>query len=266
MRSRRRAPRSRRRSEPDARAGARPRRRALRLCGLRSDRHARHAAAAVERPDTKKGLARVAALAEESGAERIVVGPSADPGGGGGRAGDEARAFAERLARRVSVPVELHDERMTTRLAERIGGEGDADSRAAAHLLESYLARAASGNARVSSGPPPVPGGRSPEEREAARREREARRAAHRGGGRSPRRAPSGDWRPTRSGWRATAGGDGAAPRAAAARAAAARLAARAGAARRARHRAGVLAVAAWFARLAVSALQGRERGPRRCA
>jgi putative holliday junction resolvase len=45
----------------------------------------------------------------------------------------------------VSIPVELHDERMTTRLAERTGGQGDADSRAAAHLLESYLARAGAG-------------------------------------------------------------------------------------------------------------------------
>jgi putative Holliday junction resolvase len=36
--------------------------------------------------------------------------------------------------------VELYDERLTTRLAERAGGAGDEDSRAAAHLLESYLA------------------------------------------------------------------------------------------------------------------------------
>jgi hypothetical protein len=33
----------------------------------------------------------------------------------------------------------MHDERLTTRLAER-GGEGHPDSRAAAHLLESWLA------------------------------------------------------------------------------------------------------------------------------
>jgi putative Holliday junction resolvase len=38
--------------------------------------------------------------------------------------------------------VELYDERLTTRLAERSGGAGDLDSRAAAHLLESYLSRA----------------------------------------------------------------------------------------------------------------------------
>jgi putative Holliday junction resolvase len=38
--------------------------------------------------------------------------------------------------------VELYDERLTTRLAERAGGAGDEDARAAAHLLESYLAAA----------------------------------------------------------------------------------------------------------------------------
>jgi putative holliday junction resolvase len=100
---------------------------------------------AVERPDTKKGLAALARLAEESGAERIVVGLPLTLAGHEGQQAERARTFAERLERRVSIPVELHDERMTTRLAERTGGQGDADSRAAAHLLESYLARAGAG-------------------------------------------------------------------------------------------------------------------------
>jgi putative Holliday junction resolvase len=100
---------------------------------------------AVERPDTKKGLAAVARMAQEQGAERIVVGLPLTLSGDEGEQAGRARTFAERLSRRVSIPVELHDERMTTRLAERTGGEGDADSRAAAHLLESYLARAGAG-------------------------------------------------------------------------------------------------------------------------
>jgi putative holliday junction resolvase len=100
---------------------------------------------AVERPDTKKGLAEVARLARESEAERIVVGLPLTLAGREGEQAERARTFAERLAGKVSVPVELHDERMTTRLAERTGGRGDADSRAAAHLLESYLARAGAG-------------------------------------------------------------------------------------------------------------------------
>jgi putative holliday junction resolvase len=96
---------------------------------------------AIERPDTKKGLAAVARLADEQGAERILVGLPLTLADEEGEQAGVVRTFAERLERRVSVPVELHDERMTTRLAERTGGEGDADSRAAAHLLESYLAR-----------------------------------------------------------------------------------------------------------------------------
>jgi putative Holliday junction resolvase len=96
----------------------------------------------IERPDTRKGLAALARLAEEQGAERIVVGLPLTMSGEQGEQAEAARSFAERLERRVNVPVELYDERLTTRLAERAGGAGDEDSRAAAHLLESYLARA----------------------------------------------------------------------------------------------------------------------------
>ena len=100
---------------------------------------------AVERPDTKRGLAAVARLVEDRGAERVVVGLPLTLRGDEGEQAERARTFAERLERKVSVPVELHDERLTTRLAERTGGQGDADSRAAAHLLESYLARTRAG-------------------------------------------------------------------------------------------------------------------------
>ena len=55
----------------------------------------------------------------------------------------EARAFSERLADVVPVPVELYDERLTTRLAARTPGRASEDSRAAAHLLESWLSATA---------------------------------------------------------------------------------------------------------------------------
>jgi putative pre-16S rRNA nuclease len=99
----------------------------------------------VERPDTDQGLAAIARVAEEKGAERILVGLPLTLAGDEGEQARRVRTFADRLERKVSVPVELHDERMTTLLAERTGGQGDADSRAAAHLLETYLARAAAG-------------------------------------------------------------------------------------------------------------------------
>jgi putative Holliday junction resolvase len=94
---------------------------------------------ALERPDTKRGLAAVVRLVEEREAEIVVVGLPLTLAGAEGEQAGRARDFAERLRARVAVPVELYDERLTTRQAERTGGRGDEDSRAAAHLLEAYL-------------------------------------------------------------------------------------------------------------------------------
>ena len=98
---------------------------------------------AIERPDTNKGLEETARQIERHDPERVVVGLPLTLAGDEGTQARQARTFAERLGRRLSIPVELHDERLTTRLAERTGGDAPSDSRAAAHLLESYLARQA---------------------------------------------------------------------------------------------------------------------------
>jgi putative Holliday junction resolvase len=95
--------------------------------------------AAVERPDTRKGLARIAALADELDAERVVVGLPLTLAGDEGMQAAHAREFAEKLGQRVRVPVDLYDERLTTRMADATGGKADSDSVAAAHLLDSYL-------------------------------------------------------------------------------------------------------------------------------
>jgi putative holliday junction resolvase len=95
---------------------------------------------AIARPDTRRGLAAIVRLARERGAERVVVGLPLTLAGEEGMQAAAAREFAGRLAARLDVPVDLHDERLTTRMAERAGGAADPDSRAAAHLLESYLA------------------------------------------------------------------------------------------------------------------------------
>ncbi len=95
---------------------------------------------AVARPDEEAGLDALAALAAEREVERIVVGLPITLAGEEGEQARAARAFADALRERVDVPVEMHDERLTTRMAERSGGGADADSRAAAHLLESWLA------------------------------------------------------------------------------------------------------------------------------
>ena len=95
---------------------------------------------AVERPATRKGLARLAEIARENEVERVVVGLPLTLAGEEGQQATATREFVSRLAELLTVPVDMHDERLTTRQAERTGGGSDADSRAAAHLLEAYLA------------------------------------------------------------------------------------------------------------------------------
>jgi putative holliday junction resolvase len=95
----------------------------------------------VLRPATRKGLQRIAALVGELGAERVVVGLPVSLSGGDSAQTAETRAFAERLQALVRVPVELYDERYTTRLAGLRPGSGSLDSRAAAVLLDEWLTR-----------------------------------------------------------------------------------------------------------------------------
>lgn len=104
--------------------------------------------AVIERPATRRGLAAIARLVEEREVDRVVVGLPLTLAGEEGAQAAETRGFAARLTERLPLPVELHDERLTTRQAERTGGAADADSRAAAHLLESYLATRAGGASR----------------------------------------------------------------------------------------------------------------------
>jgi putative Holliday junction resolvase len=94
---------------------------------------------AIERPDSPAGLDAVARLVREAGAARVVVGLPLTLRGEEGPQAAAARAFAGRVAKATGVPVELHDERLTTREAQRHGGGADEDSRAAAHLLASWL-------------------------------------------------------------------------------------------------------------------------------
>jgi putative Holliday junction resolvase len=95
---------------------------------------------AIDRPGTRRGLERIARLVRNERAERVVVGLPLTLAGNEGEQARLTREWAARLGELVSVPVELYDERLTTRQAEQTGGGADADSRAAAHLLESWLA------------------------------------------------------------------------------------------------------------------------------
>jgi putative Holliday junction resolvase len=94
----------------------------------------------VLRPRTRAGLKRLRSLVESLGVERVVVGLPLSLSGEDSAQTAETRAFADELERVLPVPVELYDERLTTALATRMGGTASEDSRAAAHLLETWLA------------------------------------------------------------------------------------------------------------------------------
>jgi putative holliday junction resolvase len=93
----------------------------------------------VTAPGSRRGLGRLRALVGELGAERVVVGLPVSLSGRDTEQTAQTRAFADLLRRALPVPVELYDERFTTRIASRSGGRASEDSRAAAHLLEDWL-------------------------------------------------------------------------------------------------------------------------------
>jgi putative Holliday junction resolvase len=96
---------------------------------------------AIERPATRRGFARVVDVVRDRGAERVVVGLPLGLSGADTDQTREARAWADRLAAAVPVPVELYDERFTTAIAARSPDKRTSeDSRAAAVLLEDWLA------------------------------------------------------------------------------------------------------------------------------
>jgi putative Holliday junction resolvase len=105
----------------------------------------------VLRPGTKKGFAAVVALVGALEAERVVVGLPLSLSGRDSAQTVETRAFAEKLQLAVQVPVELYDERFTTKLASQAGGNASLDSRAAATLLDEWL------NLPIRKDNPPLP-------------------------------------------------------------------------------------------------------------
>ncbi len=104
--------------------------------------------ATLEVRSLEDALTRVAGVAAETGAERIVVGMPLLMSGERGEAARTAEAFATALRRRVNVSVDTYDERLTSTISQRrlreVGvrtgqARGRVDQGAAVALLESYL-------------------------------------------------------------------------------------------------------------------------------
>ena len=100
--------------------------------------------APIAAPASRRGLAALERLVREQNVTRVVVGLPLSLSGADSAQTREAREFAARLAARMgdAVAVEMHDERFTTRLAQKAPGARRAseDSRAAAYLREGWLA------------------------------------------------------------------------------------------------------------------------------
>jgi putative Holliday junction resolvase len=98
----------------------------------------------VPNPATKRGLERIERLVHDREVEWVVVGLPLSLRGEDTEQTRETREFARALSLHLGegVPVEMHDERFTTRMAQRDERSSKAaeDSRAAAHMLESWLA------------------------------------------------------------------------------------------------------------------------------
>ena len=97
----------------------------------------------IAKANSSDGLASIAALVASHGVTRIVVGLPAGREGDQSPQAQRSRSFAARLASHVDVPVELHDERLTSRMADRTVAEtgtgASRDSLAASHLLQSWM-------------------------------------------------------------------------------------------------------------------------------
>jgi putative Holliday junction resolvase len=94
----------------------------------------------VERASSGDGLARIREIARDVEASLVVVGLPLTLRGEHGSQAAETDAFVALLRDAVDIPVETYDERFTTSLAAAAPGDAPEDARAAAHLLESYLA------------------------------------------------------------------------------------------------------------------------------
>jgi putative Holliday junction resolvase len=94
----------------------------------------------VERAHTEKGMQRVVELVGTESVEQVIVGLPLTLRGERGQQARASEQFANRLRKLVGVPVVMFDERFTTDLAQQTPSDADLDSRAAAHLLSSYLA------------------------------------------------------------------------------------------------------------------------------
>jgi putative Holliday junction resolvase len=102
----------------------------------------------LNREGIRRDLDHLAAVVKDYQVTRIVVGVPYNQYGGLGVAGERSMRLIERIATHCGIPVEPWDERLTTKMAERVLIEGGVsrakrklsrDRMAAVLILQSYL-------------------------------------------------------------------------------------------------------------------------------
>lgn len=97
----------------------------------------------IPKANSSEGIATILTLITSHEVTRIVVGLPIGLGGDETKQTAQSRSFAARLRSVAPVPVDLHDERFTSRMADRTMAQtstsASRDSLAACHLLESWL-------------------------------------------------------------------------------------------------------------------------------
>jgi len=106
----------------------------------------------VKRADLEADIEAIRAIADETGARRVVVGLPLNQHGEPGPQAERVLEFAKALEEGLGLPVTTQDERFSTAAAERalIGADmrrkkrkQNVDKLAAHHILQTYLDRAA---------------------------------------------------------------------------------------------------------------------------
>jgi putative Holliday junction resolvase len=105
----------------------------------------------LEVKSVKDAVSQTVGMCKEREAEQIVVGLPLNMNGTVGPSAEAALAFVEALAAKVDTPIATEDERLTTKLVERVLLQGDVsrakrkkvrDKLAAQAILQGYLDRA----------------------------------------------------------------------------------------------------------------------------
>lgn len=95
----------------------------------------------VRRTNTRADLAELRRIAEEREVSRVVIGLPLNMDGSEGPRAQASRAFGDALAKVTGLPIEYHDERLTTVAAERVLLEGDVSRKKRKEVIDQLAAQ-----------------------------------------------------------------------------------------------------------------------------